>query len=360
MSSFIPVNPHPSDAGDAIAAPQTPAPRLFPVAGLFLGAPLVAEFLLGNMSVTHLGLLSILAPLYGGGALLIRESVRRARRGWPSIFILALAYGFLEEAFLLQSLFNPNFLGKNLHLLAHAYLPVFGIGGWYTLFVLTLHTVWSISVPISLVESLVPEHADSPWLGRLGLAIIALVFALACFAIALSTMRRDPFHFVSSRMQFTWSAIIILALIAAAFCLPQRSALAMTRPLPNPWALAIGSFVVASAFLAIPRGWGWWALLAYVAFDVLTILLVWNWSHRAGWQAIQELGLAGGAAMAYATHAFMETPSLGNAGTITRIGNLVFALLAATLLAVGARQLRYQESKKTSRRNAADSRTPRE
>jgi hypothetical protein len=35
------------------------------------------RFLLGRMSITHLGLLAILAPLYGGGALLIRESVRR-------------------------------------------------------------------------------------------------------------------------------------------------------------------------------------------------------------------------------------------------------------------------------------------
>ncbi|MGO8971712.1 MAG: hypothetical protein ACLQDQ_19310, partial [Myxococcaceae bacterium] len=86
-----------------------------------------------------------------GGALLVRETVRRTDRGWPAIFVLALAYGVLEEAFLMQSLFNPNFLGKNLHLLETAYLPELGIGLWYSVFVLTLHMVWGTSCsPCSL------------------------------------------------------------------------------------------------------------------------------------------------------------------------------------------------------------------
>src|SRR5579863_706957 len=120
-----------ADGESATARSTTLIERLMPPAALFFVAPLVAEFLLGNMSITHLGLLAILAPLYGGGALLIRESVRRTEHGWQSIFLLALAYGVLEEAFLMQSLFDPNFLGQNLHLLEPAYLPALGIGVWY-------------------------------------------------------------------------------------------------------------------------------------------------------------------------------------------------------------------------------------
>jgi hypothetical protein len=45
--------------------------RLGPVVGLFLLAPFVGEFLLGNLTVGELGL--VLAPLYGFGALLVRE-----------------------------------------------------------------------------------------------------------------------------------------------------------------------------------------------------------------------------------------------------------------------------------------------
>jgi hypothetical protein len=50
--------------------------------------------------------LAALAPMYGGGALLIREIVRRKGRGWPSIILLALAYGILGEGIATESLFN--------------------------------------------------------------------------------------------------------------------------------------------------------------------------------------------------------------------------------------------------------------
>jgi hypothetical protein len=204
--------------------------------------------------------------------------------------------------------------------------------------------VWSISVPIALVESLVPKRADSPWLGRVGFVIVAVAFALACFAIASSTIRRDPFHFVASRAQFTGSAVIVLVLIAAALCLPRRADVKSVGAAPNPWALGVGSFALASTFLSIPLSWSWWAVLAYLALDITVVLLVLRWSHRTGWGAIHRLALAGGAAMAYAIHAFIETPSVGDSGAITRIGNLMFAFLAASLLVVGARKVRNLSS----------------
>ena len=76
--------------------------------GLFLLAPLIGEFLLGNLPITWLGSLLVLAPLYGGGALLIREMARRFGLGWPSIILLGLAYAVIEEAFVTESLFNPH------------------------------------------------------------------------------------------------------------------------------------------------------------------------------------------------------------------------------------------------------------
>jgi hypothetical protein len=42
--------------------------------------------------------------------------------------------------------------------------------------------------------------------------------------------------------------------------------------------------------------------------------------------------------MAYAWHAFIQIPALGTADAFGRIGNLVFALLAAILIAVGAKR----------------------
>ncbi len=83
--------------------------RFWPAIGLFFLSPLVAEFLLGNLPITALFAVIGLAPLYGGGAVLIREFVRRRGWGYPSILVLALAYGVLEEGVTTQSLFNPNY-----------------------------------------------------------------------------------------------------------------------------------------------------------------------------------------------------------------------------------------------------------
>src|SRR5579871_3888487 len=140
--------------------------RVAPAVALFFISPFVAEFLLGDFSIDAIWLLLVVGPLYGGGALVVRETARRLGRGWPTMLLLALAYGLLEEGIVIQTLFNPNYLG--LHLLRHAWIPALGIGGWWTVFVLTLHTVWSISVPIALVEGLYAERRTQPWLGRLG------------------------------------------------------------------------------------------------------------------------------------------------------------------------------------------------
>ncbi len=47
-----------------------------PAVGLIFLAPLIAEYLLGNLPITTLFALVPLALLYGGGALFIREVAR--------------------------------------------------------------------------------------------------------------------------------------------------------------------------------------------------------------------------------------------------------------------------------------------
>lgn len=130
--------------------------RIAPAIGLFFLSPFVGEFLLGNVALDALPIGLIMAPMYGGGAVLIREVARRANRGWPTIILLAIAYGAIEEGLACQTLFNPSYFGFSL--LHEGYIRPLGMGAWWTLFVLTLHTVWSISVPIAIIESLVPAR----------------------------------------------------------------------------------------------------------------------------------------------------------------------------------------------------------
>jgi hypothetical protein len=314
--------------------------RVLPAVGLFIGAPLIAEYLMGNLPITALGTLVVLAPLYGGGALLIRETVRRARRGWPSIFVLALAYGVMEEGLIMQSLFNPNFMGLQQHLLRPAYLPALGMSAWWTIFVLTLHTVWSIPVSIVMAESLAPEPAGEPWLKERGMALVAFLFVVACFCIAKFTVQNDPIHFVASAGQLACAAMAVLALIAAAFRLPHSRSAPDLRPAPRCSIAAALVFAAGSAFLLIPAGWGWWAVCLYVALDCAMIWMIGCWSAGTGWGSRHRLAIGAGAAMVYAWHAFVEVPA---GGRPNRIGNAVFAFGLIVVIWTAARKVRRRK-----------------
>jgi hypothetical protein len=309
-----------------------------PAIGLFFLAPLVAEFLLGDLPITLLPALVILAPMYGGGALLVREMVRRTGRGWPTIILLGLAYAIIEEAYTTQTLFNPDYLHLHLGLLAPAYIPTLGIGAWWTVFVLTLHTVWSISVSIALAEALVPDRETTPWLGNLGLTITAVLFLLGAAASTRMEIRND--HFIASKAQFIAAGVACLIVIAIALCLPKSSAAKTHSPgaAPSPWLVGAASLVAGSIFLLVPRFWGWRAIGIYVALFLAMIVAVSIWSQCENWTRLHRLALAGGAASAYAWHAFIATPAVGRNDAANRVGNAVFATALIVLLWIAAKR----------------------
>jgi len=318
--------------------PQTqskPTGSIKPAIGLFFLAPLVAEFLLGNLPIKLLPALIVLAPMYGGGALLIRETVRRLGRGWPSILLLALAYGILEEALATQSLFNPDYLGMHIGLLKPAYMPALGIGGWWTVFVLNLHTAWSIATPIALAEGAVPERSTTPWLGRVGLAVTGMIFAIGVAAMTMMSYRHD--RFVAWPSQFAWAGIACTVLIAAALWLPRRVAAQGPGGVPNPWAAGAFTLTAGSAVLLIPNKLGWLAAIAILALDLIVAGAIWLWSRRAAWGQLHVIAVAGGAALAYAWHAFIEKPIMAS-GIVSRIGNAIFALGALVLIWIAAKR----------------------
>jgi hypothetical protein len=312
--------------------------RVLPAIGLFFIAPLVAEYLLGDFSIKKLGLLVFLAPMYGGGALLIREVTRRTGRGWPTIIVLALAYGVLEEAYTTQSLFNPDFLNKHLELLKPAYLPALGISAWWTIFVLTLHTVWSISVSIGLAESLVPDRATTPWLKNLGLSIITVLFIAVCIAATLNSIHTDKVHFMATQTQFAIAGIICILLIVIAFLLPKRGTPISSSRAPSPWLVGALAVITGSIFMFTPKNWAWRAVAIYIVLYVIVIIPVAIWSRRSGWDGRHRLALAGGAALAYGVHSFAAVPVMEPAGIFFRISNAVLLTALIILLAIAARK----------------------
>jgi hypothetical protein len=318
---------------------STKKPRSIGAAiALFFTAPLAAEFLLGNLPITFLGALVVLAPLYGGGALLIRETVRRTGRGWPSIFVLGMAYAILEEAITTQSLFNPDYLHLHLGLLQPAYIPALGIGAWWTLWMLNVHPVWSIAVSIALIEATVPDRAATPWLGRIGYTLTCVVFAIGVAGSTLIGYRQD--HFLASTAQLVSSIAVIVILTAGAFLLPRTFARREAGWAPNPWIAGVLALAAGSAALLTPKSWGWGAVAVLLALDLSMFFAVLIWSRR-NWTLLHKLALAAGAALAYAWHAFIETPAVGKVDPSLRAGNAIFALAAIGLIWLGARRTAY-------------------
>ncbi|MDT8910592.1 hypothetical protein [Amycolatopsis sp. PS_44_ISF1] len=203
------------------------------LAALALLAPFVAEFLLGDQYLTgppalaqQLGMYATFVALYGSGALLIREVARRRGRGWPTILVLALAFGVTEEGLLTQTLFNPHYLG--LDLIGPAHIPVLGLGATWTVYVLTLHVVWSIATPIAIVEAF---FGRTPWLRKPGTwawSALLVVGAVAAFAVSRGM---DAAHFLAAPAQLAGTLVVVVALVLVALRLPARPA----PPSAHPW-----------------------------------------------------------------------------------------------------------------------------
>lgn len=330
-------------------ARQQGKPRRFvPALSLFFLSPLVGEYLLGNLPITWLWALLTLAPLYGGGALLIRETTRRLRLGWPSMVIFGLVYAIVEEAFVTQSLFNPNYVG--LRLLDYGYISNLGISAWWTVFVLGIHTIWSTAVPIAIVESLAPsEIRHTPWLGRWGLALTIFIFAAGCYLTFTFQSQEDPF--TASATQFVISGVIVVILVVIAIALGRVSTDAPASPQAPPSAPIAGAvaFVLGSAFMAlaivhdmIPA---FLNVVGMIALLATGSLLIWNWSRRTAWSELHQFAIAGGLLMVYVWYGFVQVPSVGDTtAQIDTLGNIVLGIGAIILLVVGWRRVSADHS----------------
>jgi hypothetical protein len=280
--------------------------RIAPAILLAVLAPVVAEFLLGDFTIRNLALVVALLPLYGCGALLIREMARRTRRGWPTILLLGIAFSLLEEGFLTQSLFNPDYAGQRL--LDYGYLPALGTSLNWSLFVLSIHVVWSIATPILIAEGVASDRRTRPWLGVPGLVVTSVLFVLGCAATARFSLSLSPF--VARPAQFGVVAVLVLLALGAAFSVgPGRDSFTH-GPAPRPLWVFLSSLALSVAFMMsefVARDHG-----MHPAVGVLTRLachasaagLIVTWSRRPTWAPRHYLAIAAGTTLTYALFGF--------------------------------------------------------
>ena len=258
--------------------------------------------MLGNQLITALPSLLLLAPMYGCGALVIRELARRAHAGWPTLVLLAAAYALIEEGLVDQMLFNPAYLGLA-DFSGLGRVPGLGLSARLTLDSVVVHTVWSICIPIAIVETFA-EDETRPWLSRRGLALTGAVFLVACVGLGVMQAAGE-FHFVATPAQFGVMAGAILVLIASAFALRRaRPRAGGGRPAPMPFVIAVAAFAVSSGYWVVEFALDsfadeWVTLGCLVAYAVAGGLAVARVARRPGWGRHQVFAAAAGALLTY-------------------------------------------------------------
>lgn len=320
------------------------AKRLLAVLSLMILSPLIAEYLLGSLPVSMLPILPVMMLMYGSGAVLVRDIVRRAGKGWPSLILLATAYAFIEEGLVTQSLFNPNYL--HLRLLDFGFVPWLGTSPVWAIYVLGLHMFWSISAPIGLTESLYPARRTTPWLGPIGTGIVAILFLAGSALVAVFTYKSLPF--MATPAELFGTLAIVAALVFAALMWPAPRPAGEARA-PHPLGLFLLAFIPGSAFVAM-EFWGgrllhapWFAVAGALAgCELLALALMAGLTRGKVWTDAQRFALTAGALCVYVWFGVPTDIALHTAADLPAHAILVTVMLAILAIA-GVRAIRFKE-----------------
>ena len=139
-------------------------------------APMIAEVLPGATRFSSIFVLPVEICVWGGGALIIREVVRRWHLGWRGAVLLGLALAVAEEGLIQQTSLAPMVL----RLKGVEYARAFGVNYVYLLWALVYEAVFVVVVPIALTELIVASRREEQWLGRRGMAAVVALFMVGC------------------------------------------------------------------------------------------------------------------------------------------------------------------------------------
>jgi hypothetical protein len=318
-----------------------------PVIALLLLAPWTAECAWGGFTAAEFPLVvAILAPMYGGAAVVIREVARRTGGGWPTIAFLAAAFGVLQAALVDQSLLNPSFLDDTQFAEAGAASRSTVVGGLgisveQLLDYVGGHIALSIGAPIAIVESYVdPARRTTPWLGWPGFAVVAVLYVVGSLLIFRDTALGDDY--TPTTQQITAMMGLVLGLIAASFLVPRRRATVRSgRPAPHP------AWVFAAVVAANVVGWfgdGWVRVGVRLVAIAIVVAVVVLWSRRSGWGSQHVLAGWGAGLIVAAGSAYLVPTYLPASPTAALVGDISISVFTTALLTGASLRLRRRKS----------------
>jgi hypothetical protein len=243
--------------------------RILPILTLFFLSPVVGELISGSAPPTQwlsVPTWLLVVPLYGAGAVLVRELAVRRRAGWIAVLLLGAAYGILEEGIDVMSFFNAAWpdLGA-----AASYGRWMDVAWVWAVHLTVYHAAFSIAIPILLVHLIYPESRAEPWLGCFGCALFGGI--LVASAVTGNIFFRLSFQYSPPPLPYLGSLAAIGALIFLACRVrPPAPAPGLEKtPLPHPILYGLAGFGATVVFFY--TGWA----LPNTAFPpLLTIFLV--------------------------------------------------------------------------------------
>lgn len=133
--------------------------------------------------------------------------------GWPTILLLAAAFGVLQAGLVDQSLFNPVYARYDVQHPAH--VDDIDISLYYLVAFVSGHVVASIAAPLVIVGTWSRRPAE-PWLGRLGLWLIGVLNLVSTVVNHVGVKDEEGDGFQSAPLQVGVAAATVALLIGAA------------------------------------------------------------------------------------------------------------------------------------------------
>jgi hypothetical protein len=319
---------------------------------LLVLAPVIAEVLSG---ATRLSILFVLIPeimVWGGGALLARELVRRWHAGATSLLFLGLALSMAEEFIIQQTSIAPlPFLGANVSFGRYA-----GVNWLYLLFMLGFESVWVVLVPVQVTELIFPDRREQPWLRTGGLIATCIAFPIGSFFAwygwtqqARPRLNAAPYHPPATLILIGLAAIASLIFVAWLLRGYGHSGQIASRQPASPWLLGMKSFIFAAAwfeliglvFVPHPGLAVWVPLAAGSIWALISFILVRYWSAAHGWRDIHRYALSFGAILGCMV---MSDISAAGWTRIDLIGKFIFQISAFVALLLLATKVWRREA----------------
>jgi hypothetical protein len=234
-----------------------------PAITLMIFAPLIAELLPGSTRLSSIIVFPIEVFVWGGGALLIRQAIRKWQLGWINMLFLGLALSIAEEFLIQQTSIAPMVI----KIKGIEYARSLGINYVYLLWALIYETVFVVFIPISLTEIIFKTRSKELWVKKRGIYITIILFLLGSIMAWYSwtqIARPSVFHVQSYNPPFI---LVIIAVILIG-CL----ILAAIGPFRNKLVFPSSSLNPAANWIMIITG-GLWAAILYgivlMAFGIL-------------------------------------------------------------------------------------------